>query len=193
MKSAHARHQCHRRFQIPSRRLDEPSAAEIVAPSQGVHIVLDRLFLPGDTAIMVPKTDDGRVLFAIPWHGRALIGTTDTPVPNAQMEPQPLEEEIEFLLVHAARYLTKDPARTDVLSTFAGLRPLRKMGAHQDTASVPRDHSVLVSKSGLVTIVGGKWTTYRQMAEDTIDQAAMIAGGRPPMPNHGAAAPWRGR
>jgi glycerol-3-phosphate dehydrogenase len=158
------------------RRLDEPDAAEIVAPSQGVHIVLDRSFLPGDTAIMVPKTDDGRVLFAIPWHGRALIGTTDTPVPRAQMEPRPLEEEIEFLLVHAARYLTKDPARTDVLSTFAGLRPLRKMGELQDTASVPRDHSVLVSKSGLVTIVGGKWTTYRKMAEDTVDQAAMIAG-----------------
>ncbi|HXG46576.1 MAG TPA: FAD-dependent oxidoreductase [Methylomirabilota bacterium] len=158
------------------RRLDEPRAPGIVSPSQGVHLVLDPSFLPGDTAIMVPKTDDGRVLFAIPWHGRALIGTTDTPVAAAQLEPRPLAEEIEFLLTHAARYLTRDPTRADVLSTFAGLRPLRKMEGTSDTASMPRDHSVLVSKSGLVTVVGGKWTTYRKMAEDAVNQAVCVAG-----------------
>jgi len=138
--------------------------------------VLDRSFLPGNSAIMVPKTDDGRVLFVIPWHGRALIGTTDTPVAGPQLEPRPLREEIDFLLTHAARYLTKDPQRVDVLSAFAGLRPLVKAGGQKDTASTPRDHSILVSQSGLVTITGGKWTTYRKMAADAIDQAALVGG-----------------
>lgn len=158
------------------RRFDEPAAEEIIALSQGVHLVLPKSFLPGDSAIMVPKTDDGRVLFAIPWHGRALIGTTDTPVTHAALEPRPLPEEIDFLLTHAARYLSKDPRREDVLSVFAGLRPLRKVGGASDTASVPRDHSLLVSQSGLVTITGGKWTTYRKMAEDTVNQAAQVGG-----------------
>lgn len=158
------------------RRMDEPSAATMIAPSQGVHIVLDRSFLPGDSAIMVPRTDDHRVLFVIPWHNRALIGTTDTPVSSAEIEPRPLEEEIDFLLTHAARYLTKDPRREDVLSAFAGLRPLVKNVEGQNSASVPRDHNVAVSKSGLVTITGGKWTTYRKMAADTLDQAAIVAG-----------------
>jgi glycerol-3-phosphate dehydrogenase len=156
------------------RRLDEPATPPLIAPSQGAHIVLDKSFLPGDSAIMVPKTDDHRVLFAIPWRDRVLIGTTDTPVAQADLEPRPLPEEIGFLLTHAARYLTKDPKRADVLSAFAGLRPLVKSVAGQDTASVPRDHSVVVSKSGLVTITGGKWTTYRKMAEDTIGQAALV-------------------
>jgi len=156
------------------RRLDEPEAEPLVTVSQGVHIVLPKSFLPGDSAIMVPKTDDGRVLFAIPWHGRALIGTTDTPVAEAELEPRALPEEIDFLLTHAARYLSKDPRREDVLSVFAGLRPLRKTDGTGDTASVPRDHGVLVSKSGLVTITGGKWTTYRKMAEDTVNQAATV-------------------
>jgi glycerol-3-phosphate dehydrogenase len=158
------------------RRMDEPEAETIISPSQGVHIVLDKSFMPGDSAIMVPRTEDGRVLFAIPWHERVLIGTTDTPVENAALEPKPLDEELEFLLSHAARYLTRDPKPTDVLSTFAGLRPLRKIGDRKDTASVPRDHSVFVSKSGLITTAGGKWTTYRRMAEDTIDQAALVGG-----------------
>jgi glycerol-3-phosphate dehydrogenase len=158
------------------RCLDEPAAAPLIAPSQGVHIVLDRSFLPGPSAIMVPKTDDQRVLFAIPWHGRALIGTTDTAVPQAKLEPTPLEEELEFLLRHAARYLTKDPSRSDILSTFAGLRPLVKSADDKPTAMVPRDHTILVSQSGLLTITGGKWTTYRKMAEDTVDQAAVVAG-----------------
>jgi glycerol-3-phosphate dehydrogenase len=163
-------------FSDAVRRLDDPQAAPLVALSQGVHLVLPKSFLPGDSAIMVPRTDDGRVLFAIPWHDRALIGTTDTPVPSASLEPRALPEEIDFLLRHAARYLTKDPGPADVLSVFAGLRPLRRAEGAGDTASVPRDHSVLVSNSGLVSVVGGKWTTYRRMAEDTLAQA-ILAGG----------------
>jgi glycerol-3-phosphate dehydrogenase len=158
------------------RRLDDPSSPPMLAPSQGVHIVLDQTFLPGESAIMVPRTDDGRVLFVIPWHGRALIGTTDTPVPEPQLEPKPLAAEIDFLLTHAARYLTKDPSPADVLSTFAGLRPLVHAGDGQSTAATPRDHAVVVSASGLVTITGGKWTTYRKMGEDTVDEVALVGG-----------------
>jgi len=158
------------------RRLDQPNAAGVIAPSQGAHIVLDRSFLPGDSAIMVPKTDDRRVLFAIPWHERVLIGTTETTVSKPALEPRPLREEIEFLLKHAARYLTKDPKPKDVLSAFAGLRPLVKHGKTRNTALVPRDHTIMVSAAGLVTITGGKWTTYRKMAEDTVDCAAEVAG-----------------
>jgi len=151
----------------------------MITVSQGVHIVLDGAFLRGTTAIMVPSTDDGRVLFAIPWHGRTLIGTTDTPVPRTSIEPKPLKEEVAFLLEHAARYLTRDPAPSDVLSAFAGLRPLVSAGLKgddQDTADVSREHVVHISGSGLVTIAGGKWTTYRRMAEDTIDRAAVVGG-----------------
>jgi len=158
------------------RRLDQPNLAGVIAPSQGAHIVLDRSFLPGDSAIMVPKTDDRRVLFAIPWHERVLIGTTETTVSKPALEPRPLREEIEFLLKHAARYLTKDPKPKDVLSAFAGLRPLVKHGKTRNTALVPRDHTIMVSAAGLVTITGGKWTTYRKMAEDTVDCAAEVAG-----------------
>jgi glycerol-3-phosphate dehydrogenase len=157
------------------RRLDDPAASEMIAPSQGVHLVLDQSFLPGDSAIMVPRTDDGRVLFVIPWHDRALVGTTDTPVTPPQLEPRPLPGEIDFLLAHAARYLTQKPKPEDVLSAFAGLRPLIKNEGARDTASMPRDHTVLVSKSGLVTVTGGKWTTYRKMAEDTVNQAVLVA------------------
>lgn len=159
------------------RQLDEPGAPAIVRASQGVHIVLDRSFLPGNSAIMVPHTDDGRVLFAVPWHGRVIVGTTDTPIDDISIEPRPLEEELEFLLTHAVRYLTKDPDRSDILSVFAGLRPLVSPSGHDDeTASISRDHSLLVSSSGLVTISGGKWTTYRKMGEDAIDRAAMVGG-----------------
>jgi glycerol-3-phosphate dehydrogenase len=159
------------------RRLDEPSAAPLIRPSQGVHVVLDRSFLPGESAIMVPHTDDGRVLFAIPWHDRVLIGTTDTPVSEPSLEPMPLEEEIDFILSHAARYLTKDPARTDVLSVFAGLRPLvAPDGGTGETSAISREHTITVSRSGLVTVAGGKWTTYRKMAEDAVDHASLLAG-----------------
>jgi len=160
------------------RRLDDPEARAMIRPSQGVHIVLERAFLPGDSAIMVPHTDDGRVLFAIPWHGRVIVGTTDTPIEDIPYDPYPLDEEIEFLLEHAARYLEKDPKREDILSTFAGIRPLVSLstGANENTAAISRDHTIHISPSGLVTIAGGKWTTYRKMAEDTIDQAATMAG-----------------
>ncbi|HET9984654.1 MAG TPA: glycerol-3-phosphate dehydrogenase/oxidase [Longimicrobiales bacterium] len=159
------------------RRMDDAAARELISPSQGAHIVLDRSFLPGESAIMVPKTADGRVLFAIPWHDRVVVGTTDTPVGDVVLEPRPFAAEIEFLLEHAARYLVKDPAPADVRSIFAGLRPL--VGGEEQgspTSALSRDHTLSISHSGLVTITGGKWTTYRRMAQDTVDQAATIAG-----------------
>lgn len=159
------------------RRMDQPEARAMVTASQGIHIVLDRDFLPGDTAIMVPKTDDGRVLFAIPWNDSVVVGTTDTPVDEVDVEPRPLAEELAFVLRHAARYLTKDPTVADVRSAFAGLRPLvGNPDEEGGTAALSRDHTLHISSSGLVTITGGKWTTYRRMAEDTIDQAATLAG-----------------
>jgi len=156
-------------------RMDDANAPPIIAPSQGVHLVLDQSFLPGKHAIMVPHTDDGRVLFAVPWHERVLVGTTDTAVERPKLEPIALEEEINFVLEHAAKYLTKDPARSDVLSAFAGLRPLVRSADKKSTAALSRDHTVLVSQSGLVTIAGGKWTIYRKMAEDAVDQATAVA------------------
>jgi len=158
------------------RRLDDPRAAPMLMPSQGTHIVLGPEFLPGDSAIMVPHTDDGRVLFAIPWQGRVVVGTTDTPVRDVSLEPRPFPDEIEFLLVHAARYLAKDPAHGDILGAFAGLRPLVGARESKRTAALARDHAIRVSRSGLVTIAGGKWTTYRRMAEDVVDEAARVAG-----------------
>lgn len=160
------------------RRQDEPGAREIVTVSQGIHIVLPKSFLPGDAAIMVPKTDDGRVLFCVPWHDRVVVGTTDTPRSEKTLEPRALAEEREFVMTHAAKYLTGDPRPEDVLSVFAGLRPLvRPAGGDEgSTAEISRDHTILVSGSGLITITGGKWTTYRRMAEDVVDQAEMVAG-----------------
>jgi glycerol-3-phosphate dehydrogenase len=158
------------------RRMDDPSVPTMIQPSQGVHIVLDRDFLPGESAIMVPKTDDGRVLFAIPWLDRVVVGTTDTPVDETPLEPRAHPDELAFLLEHAGRYLTRDPEPADVLSVFAGLRPLvGGAGDENGTASLSRDHTLVISESGLVTIAGGKWTTYRKMAQDVVDQAAMIA------------------
>ena len=156
------------------RSMDDPGAKPMIRPSQGVHIVLPQEFMPGDSAIMVPHTDDGRVLFAIPWHGRVVVGTTDTPVPGATVEPRPLDEEVAFLLEHAARYLSKDPRPADVLSVFAGLRPLVGSTEDSNTAALSRDHSLTISRTGLITITGGKWTTYRKMAEDTVDQAILL-------------------
>ena len=163
------------------RRLDEPAAAPLLSPSQGVHLVLDRSFLPGDHAIMIPKTDDGRVLFVIPWHDRAVIGTTDTIIRDLPIEPRALPDELEFLLSHAGRYLTKDPQMSDVLSVFVGLRPLVRARGAGTTKSLSRDHTLVVSSAGLVTITGGKWTTYRKMAEDTVNKAGQV-GGLPARP-----------
>lgn len=158
------------------RKMDDPSAKPMIKPSQGVHIVLDKTFLPGDHAIMVPHTSDGRVLFAIPWHHTVVVGTTDTPIENIPLEPKPFEEEIEFILEHARMYLSIDPNREDVKSVFAGIRPLVDAGGEGTTAAISRDHTLHITPSGLLTIAGGKWTTYRKMAEDVIDNAAMLAG-----------------
>jgi len=155
------------------RQMDDASAKPMLSPSQGIHFVLPREFLPGDTAIMIPKTDDGRVLFAVPWHGRVVVGTTDTPVASPSLEPRALAEEIDFIFTQVSRYLTRDPQRSDVLSVFAGLRPLIKAEAGS-TAALSRDHLITISDSGLITLAGGKWTTYRKMAEDVIDHAEMI-------------------
>ena len=153
------------------RKLDEPESNPVIQPSQGIHIVLDKDFLKGDAAIMVPRTADGRVLFAVPWLDRVIVGTTDTPVTEIDIDPLPTEHEVDFLLENIARYLSKDPDKKDILSVFAGLRPLVSPGKNSDTANISREHMILVSRSGLVTITGGKWTTYRKMAEAAVDQA----------------------
>jgi glycerol-3-phosphate dehydrogenase len=161
------------------RRMDSSDESSIVSPSQGVHLVLPHHFLPGEDALLVPKTDDGRVLFAVPWHGRVVLGTTDTPVAQVSLEPRALPEETEFILKHAAQYLTQAPTPSDVLSVYAGLRPLLRSGKTQKTASLSRDHQILVSASGLITITGGKWTTYRKMAEDVVDRAERVGQLKP--------------
>ncbi|MGA6987083.1 MAG: glycerol-3-phosphate dehydrogenase/oxidase [Terriglobales bacterium] len=157
----------------------EPSATPMIVPSQGIHLVFASSFLQGDSAVMVPHTSDGRVLFAIPWHGHTLVGTTDTPVAEATLEPVAMEQEIEFILATAGQYLAKAPTRDDVLSVFAGIRPLvRATGVTSgisNTSALSRDHVIHIDRSGLVTVCGGKWTTYRRMAEDCVDQAATLA------------------
>ncbi len=151
-------------------RLDNPSAQKIISVSQGVHLVLDRKFFPSDDALMIPKTSDGRVLFLIPWRNKLLIGTTDTPVQNASLEPVPLDEEIRFILNTVSEYLLKKPTREDVLSVFAGLRPLAvQKNENQKTKEISRSHKIVVSQSGLFTMLGGKWTTYRRMGQDMVD------------------------
>jgi glycerol-3-phosphate dehydrogenase len=157
------------------RRKADPAVQPIIAPSQGIHLVFDASFLSGDSAIMVPHTSDGRVMFAIPWHGHTLVGTTDTPIREATLEPVALEQEIEFILGTASLYLAKKPARGDVLSVFAGIRPLVRSGDSGNTAALSRDHTIRIENCGLVTICGGKWTTYRHMAEDCVNQAATLA------------------
>ena len=162
-------------FSDSVRKLAEPSVKPMISPSQGIHLVFDRSFLPGDSAIMVPHTSDGRVMFAIPWHDHTLVGTTDTPIETPSLEPLPLEQEIEFILSTAARYLEKAPSRNDVLSVFVGIRPLVRASDAKNTASLSRDHTIHIDDSALLTIAGGKWTTYRHMAEDCVDQAATLA------------------
>ncbi|HET9262292.1 MAG TPA: glycerol-3-phosphate dehydrogenase/oxidase [Vicinamibacterales bacterium] len=153
------------------RRLADPDARALIAPSQGIHLVFDRSFLPGDSAIMVPHTRDGRVMFAIPWHDHTVVGTTDTPIPEPALEPVALDSEIAFILETAALYLHKAPTRADVLSVFAGIRPLVRGDDSRITAALSRDHTIHIDPSGLLTTAGGKWTTYRHMAEDTVNQA----------------------
>ncbi len=154
------------------RRMADADAEPLMVTSQGIHLVFDRSFLKGDTALMVPKTSDGRVLFVIPWHGHAVAGTTDTPVDEASLEPRPLEEEIEFVLDTASRFFVRPPTRADVLAVFVGLRPLVK--GEGKTSALSRDHVIHVDTSGLLTITGGKWTTYRHMAEDCVDHAITL-------------------
>ena len=153
-------------------RLDDPARKATVSLSQGTHIVVDKRFFNGNEALMIPKTDDGRVLFAVPWHNKVLIGTTDTPVNDITAEPTPLATEIDFIIQHINRYLTTDIQYSDIKSVFAGLRPLLKVKGQKITAILPRDHTTIVSDSGLVTITGGKWTTYRKMGKHAIDNAA---------------------
>jgi glycerol-3-phosphate dehydrogenase len=149
-----------------------PTRPRIVAPSQGVHLVVDRDFLPGNHALLVPKTEDGRVLFAVPWLGKTILGTTDTPRHDAPAEPEALAEEVGFILRESARYLARAPKRSDVRSVWVGLRPLVKPGGEEgeNTKSISREHTVIVGRSGLVTVTGGKWTTYRSMAEDVLSR-----------------------
>jgi glycerol-3-phosphate dehydrogenase len=157
------------------RRLAEPAAAPMIAPSQGIHLVFSGDFLTGGNAIMVPHTSDGRVLFAIPWHGHTLVGTTDTPIVEATLEPRARDEEIAFVLDTAAHYLDRPPTRADVLAVFVGIRPLVRSGDAMSTAALSRDHTIHIDGSGLLTVTGGKWTTYRNMAEDCVNQAAELA------------------
>lgn len=148
-------------------RIDRPDHAPVIRPSQGVHLVVDNSFFPGNIAMLIPKTDDGRVLFAVPWHGRVILGTTDTLIESPAQEPIPKDVEIDFILRHIARYLKHSPTRKDVLSAFAGIRPLVKT-TDKKTSELARDHVIRVSKSGMISILGGKWTTYRKMAADVM-------------------------
>lgn len=156
-------------------KMDNPAAKNTIRPSQGVHLIFDKSFLPGSDAIMIPKTDDGRVLFLVPWNNKLVVGTTDTLINEHSLEPVALESEIEFILNTANRYLSKTVRREDVLSVFAGLRPLAApQGDGKKTKEISRGHKIIVSDSGLVSIIGGKWTTYRRMAQDTINKAIEI-------------------
>lgn len=163
-------------FSDEIRCLANPAAPNMVTPSQGIHLVFDQSFLPGETAIMVPHTPDGRLLFAIPWHEHTLVGTTDTPIDSPSYEPRPLEEEIHFILDTIARYLSKPPKRADVLSVFAGIRPLVETArsGSRKTSGISRSHAIEIDASCLITIAGGKWTTYRRMAEDAVNRAITV-------------------
>ncbi len=155
---------------------DNPNAKNVIKPSQGVHIIIDRKFLQSDYALMIPKTRDGRVLFAVPWHNKVILGTTDVAKDEPVIEPKVTNEEVDFILETAGRYLEIKPTRADVKSVFAGLRPLAapKENANGKTKEISRRHKIITSKSGLVSIIGGKWTTYREMGEDAIDKLAIL-------------------
>lgn len=151
-------------------QMDNASNKKTICVSQGVHLVFDKSFYPSDDALMIPETSDGRVLFAVPWHNKVVVGTTDTLVDEASLEPHALEKEISFILETASAYFTKKPQRSDVLSVYAGLRPLAAPAeGEQKTKEISRSHKIIVSSSGLFTILGGKWTTYRKMGQDMVD------------------------
>ena len=158
------------------RMMDAPGTHKTIRPSQGVHLVVDKKFLGGPSALMIPKTSDGRVLFGVPWHNKVVLGTTDTPLDKPDMEPQALEAEVDFILEQAGQYLTAPPERSDVLSVFAGLRPLAapKNENSRKTKEISRSHKIYRSKSDMLTITGGKWTTYRKMAEEIVDKSMEI-------------------
>ena len=157
--------------------LDQPRAKQLIRPSQGVHIVLDKSFLNGPQAIMVPHTSDGRVLFAVPWNEYVVVGTTDTPINETLDEPIALDEEIQFIIDNAGMYMSKKPKRSDIKSVFAGLRPLAASeGNKETTKEISRHHKITVSTSGLINVLGGKWTTYRKIAEDTVNTVLMVSG-----------------
>ncbi len=156
-------------------KMDDENAKPTLAPSQGIHLMLDKKFLASETAILIPKTDDGRILFAVPWHNKTIVGTTDTPTEKPTLEPIAFQEEIDFILKHIGRYLTTKPTHKDIKSVFAGLRPLLK-NSNKITASLKRDHQIKISKSNLITIAGGKWTSYRKMAEDVMKIACSKIG-----------------
>ncbi len=163
-------------------KLNDKVYKKYIVPSQGIHLVFDKSFLPGEHALMIPKTKDGRVLFAVPWHNHVVVGTTDTLIKKQSLEPIALESEIEFVLETAQRFLAKKPTRADVLSVFAGLRPLAAPKEEgKSTKEVSRSHKIIVSETGLITITGGKWTTYRKIAEDIIDKA-ILKGKLPKKP-----------
>jgi glycerol-3-phosphate dehydrogenase len=157
-------------------QLAEGHSEKTITPSQGIHLVIEKHFFKGRSGMMIPKTDDGRVLFAIPWHDKLLLGTTDTPVENITTEPKALKEEIDFIINHFNRYTAANISYNDIKSVFAGLRPLANVNSKKKTAIMPRDHVIKVLPSRLVHVTGGKWTTYRSIAEHSIDKAIQIAG-----------------
>ena len=163
-------------FSDSVRNLADRNVEPVITYSQGIHLVFDKKFLPGNTALMIPKTSDDRVLFCIPWHDHLLVGTTDTPIDTPTLEPNAMESEIDFVLETAGEYLTVKPTRKDILSVFAGIRPLVESGKSLKTSAISRGHDLFVEDSGLITITGGKWTTYRRMAEDAIDKAVEVRG-----------------
>jgi glycerol-3-phosphate dehydrogenase len=174
-------------------QMDQPGCRKTIRASQGVHLVLERRFYTAEHALMIPKTSDGRVLFAVPWHNKVVVGTTDTPIEDINLEPTALKSEIDFILETSAAYLTNKPQRKDVLSVFAGLRPLAAPQSNkQKTKEISRSHKIIVPPSGLYTILGGKWTTFRKMGEDMINRIELQLnwprrnGSTKELPIHGA-------
>jgi len=158
-------------------QMDQPEARKTIQPSQGIHLVLDAPFLNGKDALMIPKTKDGRVLFVLPWHDKLIVGTTDTLREKAKLEPKALQQEINFILKTAKSYLSTPPRREDVRAIFAGLRPLaRPKDGQSKTKEISRSHKILLSASGLLTLTGGKWTTFRKMGEDTVNFFSKVTG-----------------